>query len=202
MDWLFRWKCYWPSLLWIQRLRNYVQQLASLGLKFTLVSGTWNRNGNKQDTNCNQTNKDIKKVWAIETCNNHIVKLCSNINKWYSHTYKYTQRTHSFSYTHTHTHTHKHTHRMRKWNREIERERYSVCVCVYVCVCVFVCVFWSHCQMHLQVAPLQITWLPGKSSSCTIKFIRSKCNEGCDWCIYVTVVVTCVDTMTYTLCNQ
>ena len=31
-----------------------------------------------------------------------------------------------------------------------------------------------------------------------MKFIRSKCNEGCDWCIYVRVV-TCADTLTSTL---
>ena len=28
-----------------------------------------------------------------------------------------------------------------------------------------------------------------------VKFLRSKCNEGCDWCIYVTVI-TCADIMT------
>ena len=32
-------------------------------------------------------------------------------------------------------------------------------------------------------------------------FLRSECNEGCDWCIYVTVV-TCADTLTSTLCIQ
>ena len=31
-----------------------------------------------------------------------------------------------------------------------------------------------------------------------MKFIRSKCNEDCDWCIYVTVV-TCADTLTFIL---
>ena len=31
--------------------------------------------------------------------------------------------------------------------------------------------------------------------------ITSKCNEGCDWCIYVTVV-TCADTLTSTVCIQ
>ena len=31
-----------------------------------------------------------------------------------------------------------------------------------------------------------------------MKFIRSECDEGCDWCIYVTVV-TCADTLTFTL---
>ena len=46
----------------------------------------------------------------------------------------------------------------------------------------------------LQVAPHQITWLPGQS-------LWSKCNEGFDWCIYVTVV-TCADTLTCTLCIQ
>ena len=35
----------------------------------------------------------------------------------------------------------------------------------------------------------------------TVKFIRSKCNEGCDWCIYVTVV-TWADTLTSNLCIQ
>ena len=34
-----------------------------------------------------------------------------------------------------------------------------------------------------------------------MNYLRSKCNEGCDWCIYLTVV-TCTDTMTYTLCIQ
>ena len=29
-------------------------------------------------------------------------------------------------------------------------------------------------------------------------FIRSKCNEACDWCIYVTVV-TCADTMRHAI---
>ena len=44
---------------------------------------------------------------------------------------------------------------------------------------------------------------PGQeeSSRCTVKFIRSKCNEGYDWCICVTII-TCADTMTYTLCIQ
>ena len=36
---------------------------------------------------------------------------------------------------------------------------------------------------------------------CTVKLLRSECNEGCDWCIYVTVV-TCADTLTSTLCIQ
>ena len=52
-----------------------------------------------------------------------------------------------------------------------------------------------------MVALHQIKWLPGQSCRCTVKFIRSECNEGCDWCIYVTVV-TCVDTLTSTLCIQ
>ena len=43
--------------------------------------------------------------------------------------------------------------------------------------------------------------IPGQSTRCTVKCLRSKSNEGCDWCIYVTVV-TCADTMTYTLCIQ
>ena len=34
-----------------------------------------------------------------------------------------------------------------------------------------------------------------------LEFIRSECDEGCDWCIYVTVV-TCADTLTFTLCIQ
>ena len=33
-----------------------------------------------------------------------------------------------------------------------------------------------------------------------MKCLRSECNEGCDWCIYVTVV-TCADTLTSTLCG-
>ena len=33
------------------------------------------------------------------------------------------------------------------------------------------------------------------------KFIRIKCDEGCDWCIYVTMV-TCVDALSFTLCIQ
>ena len=33
------------------------------------------------------------------------------------------------------------------------------------------------------------------------QFIWSKCDEGCDWCIYVTVV-TCADTLISTLCIQ
>ena len=33
------------------------------------------------------------------------------------------------------------------------------------------------------------------------KILRSECNEGCDWCIYVRVV-TCADTLTSTLCIQ
>ena len=40
-----------------------------------------------------------------------------------------------------------------------------------------------------------------QSWRCTVKFIRSKCDEGCDWCIHVTVV-TCADTLTSTLCIQ
>ena len=39
---------------------------------------------------------------------------------------------------------------------------------------------------------------PGHSSRCTVKLLRSECNEGCDWCIYVTVV-TCADTLTLPL---
>ena len=35
----------------------------------------------------------------------------------------------------------------------------------------------------------------------TVKCIRSKCNGGCIWCIYVTVV-TCADTLTSNLCIQ
>ena len=38
--------------------------------------------------------------------------------------------------------------------------------------------------------------MPDHSSRCTVTFLRSKCNEGCDSCIYVTVV-TCADTMIY-----
>ena len=34
-----------------------------------------------------------------------------------------------------------------------------------------------------------------------LKLLRSECNEGCDWCIYVTAV-TCADTLTSTLCIQ
>ena len=36
---------------------------------------------------------------------------------------------------------------------------------------------------------------------CTVKFIRSECDKGCDWCIYVTVV-TCADSLTSTLCRK
>ena len=49
---------------------------------------------------------------------------------------------------------------------------------------------------ELHLAPLL-----GQSSRCTVKFLRSECDEGCDWCIYVTVV-TCADTLTSTLCIQ
>ena len=52
----------------------------------------------------------------------------------------------------------------------------------------------------LKVALHQIKLMPGQSSRCTVKFIRSECNEGCDWCIYVTVV-TCAYTLTSTLCR-
>ena len=48
----------------------------------------------------------------------------------------------------------------------------------------------------VTVALHQITWLPGQSSRYTMKFISSKCNEGCEWRIYLTEV-TCADTMTY-----
>ena len=50
-------------------------------------------------------------------------------------------------------------------------------------------------------------WHCTKSSDCqvrvrgAVKCLRSEYNEGCDWCIYVTVV-TCADTLTYTLCIQ
>ena len=54
---------------------------------------------------------------------------------------------------------------------------------------------------QFEVALHQMKWLPGQSSRCTVKFIRSKCDKGCDWCIYVTVV-TCADTLTFTLCIQ
>ena len=33
------------------------------------------------------------------------------------------------------------------------------------------------------------------------QIIRNRCNEGCDWYIYVTMV-TCADSMIYTLCIQ
>ena len=32
-------------------------------------------------------------------------------------------------------------------------------------------------------------------------YIQSECDEGCDWCIYVTVVI-CADTLTSTQCIQ
>ena len=44
-----------------------------------------------------------------------------------------------------------------------------------------------------------LRWHCTKSSDC--QCLRSECNEGCDWCIYVTVV-TCADTLTSTLCIQ
>ena len=47
--------------------------------------------------------------------------------------------------------------------------------------------------LPLKVTLMQIT--------CTVNFIRSKCNKGCDWCIYVTVV-TCANTTTYILSIQ
>ena len=52
-----------------------------------------------------------------------------------------------------------------------------------------------------MAAPHQITRLPGQSSMCIIKVLRSKCNESCDWCVYVTVV-TFADAMTYIQCIQ
>ena len=60
---------------------------------------------------------------------------------------------------------------------------------------------WLFQFLCFKVALHQIKWLPGQSSRCTIKFIRSECDDGCDWCIYVTVV-TCADTLTSTLCIQ
>ena len=56
-------------------------------------------------------------------------------------------------------------------------------------------------ERTLLVTLHQIKRLPVQSSRCTVKFIRSECNEGCDRCIYVTVV-TCADTLTSTLCIQ
>ena len=41
----------------------------------------------------------------------------------------------------------------------------------------------------------RVVSIPGLSCLNTVKLLRSKCNEGCVWCIYVTVV-TCADTMT------
>ena len=40
-----------------------------------------------------------------------------------------------------------------------------------------------YCINSLKVALHQIKRLPGQSSRCTVKCIRSECNEGCDWCI-------------------
>ena len=37
------------------------------------------------------------------------------------------------------------------------------------------------------MTPHKITQLPGQSWKWNAKIIRSKCNKGCDWCIYVTV---------------
>ena len=34
-----------------------------------------------------------------------------------------------------------------------------------------------------------------------MKCLRSKCNEGCDWCLYV-ILVTFADTMTYAIFIQ
>ena len=48
-------------------------------------------------------------------------------------------------------------------------------------------------QKYIYPFPVQsypIGGIAGQSSRCTVKFIQSECNEGCDWCIYVTVV-TC-----------
>ena len=56
-------------------------------------------------------------------------------------------------------------------------------------------------RQNLMVALHQIKWLSGQNLWCTVKVIWSKCDEGCDWCIYVTVV-TCADTLTFTLCSQ
>ena len=45
---------------------------------------------------------------------------------------------------------------------------------------------------------LRFRWQHTKSPDCQVRvenvFIRSKCNEGCSWCIYV-IVVTCTDIM-------
>ena len=40
------------------------------------------------------------------------------------------------------------------------------------------------------IAPKSSSDCQGQSSRCTVKCIRSKCDEGCDWCIYVTVVIS------------
>ena len=79
----------------------------------------------------------------------------------------------------------------------------SVCVSVCVCLCVCVCLWTIYMPIPypLKVALHQMKWLPGQSSRCTVKCLRSECDEGCDWCIYVTVV-TCADTLTSTLCIQ
>ena len=57
----------------------------------------------------------------------------------------------------------------------------------------------DYTSLFRYLALRQINWLPGQSSRCTVKCLRSKCNEGCHWCIYVTVV-TCADTLTFSLC--
>ena len=63
--------------------------------------------------------------------------------------------------------------------------------------CMFPTVGQCTTSQSFQVANHMISG----SLRCTVKFRRSKCNEGCDWCIYVTVV-SCADTMIYTLYIQ
>ena len=59
----------------------------------------------------------------------------------------------------------------------------------------------NHMVARSELEVHQITWLPGQSWRCSVKLIWSKCNEACDWCIYVTVI-NCADTITYTLFIQ
>ena len=58
---------------------------------------------------------------------------------------------------------------------------------------------WSQLFSEGDIASNQV--IARSEFEVTVKLLRSECDEGCDWCIYVTVV-TCADTLTSTLCIQ
>ena len=87
--------------------------------------------------------------------------------------------------------------------RNINIFKASCCeVCVYTKI-TSLCsnyIFQSYNRLYFTKGGTTSNHVTARSEfECTV--MRSKCNEGCDWFIYVTAV-TCADTTTFTLCIQ